>query len=106
MLKPNQKISKISWFLKFHVRNIFLILIAHGYFRKKAFQNNELDKYAEKYGKKIKKQTVNEKLYDDLRTAREILTKSFGAWNENVDKEILDEGVQRIIRPTCFYPST
>jgi adenine-specific DNA-methyltransferase len=69
---------------------------------KESFQNNELDKYAEKYGKKLKKQTVNEKLYDDLRTAREILTKSFGIWNENVDKETLDEGVQRILDRLVF----
>lgn len=69
---------------------------------KESFRNNELDKYAEKYGKKVKKQTVNEKLYDDLRTAREILTKSFGAWNENIDKETLDEGVQRILDRLVF----
>lgn len=69
---------------------------------KESFGSNELDKYAEKYGKKLKKQTVNEKLYDDLRTAREILTTSFGIWNKNVGKEILDEGVQRILDRLVF----
>lgn len=70
---------------------------------KKSFENNELDKYAEKYGKRIKKQTVNEKLFDDLKQAREILTKSFIAWNkEKFDKEAIDEGVQRILDRLIF----
>lgn len=69
---------------------------------KESFLSNELDKYAEKYGKKIKKQTVTEKLYDDLRKAREILTKSFGAWNKDLSQENLDEGVQRILDRLIF----
>jgi len=70
---------------------------------KKNFENNELDKYAEKYGKRIKKQTVNEKLFDDLKQVREILTKSFIAWNkEKFDKEAIDEGVQRVLDRLIF----
>jgi predicted type IV restriction endonuclease len=69
---------------------------------KESFSNNELDKYAEKYGKKIKKQTVTEKLYEDLRKAREILTKSFGIWNKDLSQENLDEGVQRILDRLIF----
>jgi len=67
------------------------------------FEDNRLDKYAEKYGKKIKKQTVNEKLFDDLKQAREILTKSFITWNkEKFDQEAIDEGVQRILDRLIF----
>ena len=69
---------------------------------KESFSNNKLDKYAEKYGKKIKKQTVTEKLYEDLRRAREILTKNFRTWNENLSQEDLDEGVQRILDRLIF----
>ncbi len=69
---------------------------------KESFSSNELDKYAEKYGKKIKKLTVNEKLYDDLKKARGILTESFRQWNEGVDQETLDEGVQRILDRLVF----
>lgn len=69
---------------------------------KESFLSNGLDKYAEKYGKKIRKQTVTEKLYEDLRKAREILTKSFGTWNKNLSQEDLDEGVQRILDRLIF----
>jgi len=69
---------------------------------KESFSSNEFDKYAEKYGKKIKKLTVNEKLYEDLKKARGILTESFRQWNEGVDQETLDEGVQRILDRLVF----
>ncbi|MEA3463663.1 MAG: N-6 DNA methylase, partial [Patescibacteria group bacterium] len=69
---------------------------------KESFEKNALDQYAIKHGKKIKKLTVNEKLYSDLKKAREILTESFKTWNENVDKETLDEGVQRILDRLVF----
>ncbi|MCK5460273.1 N-6 DNA methylase, partial [Candidatus Parcubacteria bacterium] len=69
---------------------------------KKSFEKNDLDRYAIKYGKKLKKLTVNEKLYSDLKKAREILTESFGMWNKNVDKETLDEGVQKILDRMVF----
>ena len=71
---------------------------------KESFLENGLDKYAEKYGKKIKKQTVNESLFGDLREAREILTKSFKNWNEELknNQETLEEGVQRILDRIIF----
>ena len=71
-------------------------------FSRESFEQNALDKYAEKYGKKQKKLTVNEKLYDDLKKAREILTKSFKEWNNDLDQETLDEGVQRILDRLVF----
>ncbi|MFH0923871.1 MAG: N-6 DNA methylase [Candidatus Falkowbacteria bacterium] len=69
---------------------------------KESFEKNGLDQYAVKHGKKIKKLTVNEKLYSDFKKAREILTESFKTWNEDVDKETLDEGVQRILDRLVF----
>jgi len=69
---------------------------------KESFEKNALDQYAVKHGKKIKKLTVNEKLYSDFKKAREILTESFKTWNEDVDKETLDEGVQRILDRLVF----
>src|SRR3989338_2468536 len=69
---------------------------------KESFKSDALDKYAEKYGKKVKKLTVNEKLYSDLKKAREILTKSFKIWNQQLDQEMLEEGVQRILDRLVF----
>jgi type I restriction-modification system DNA methylase subunit len=71
---------------------------------KESFLENELDKYAEKHGKKIKKQTVNERLFNDLREAREILTESFKNWNKELkaNQILLEEGVQRILDRIIF----
>jgi type I restriction-modification system DNA methylase subunit len=75
---------------------------------RESFEKNALDTYAEKHGKKSKSLTVNEKLFGDLKQAREILTKSFDNWkecwdkNKNTDQETLDEGVQRIIDRLVF----
>lgn len=69
---------------------------------KESFEKNKLDAYAEKYGKKSKKVTVNEKLFADLRKAREILNNGFRTFNKNIDPEILDEGVQRVLDRLVF----
>lgn len=70
---------------------------------KESFLNNKLEEYAIDVGKKLKKMTVNEKLFADLKEAREKLTKAFGSWTDNkVDKETLDEGVQRILDRLVF----
>lgn len=69
---------------------------------KESFKQNGLDEYATKHGKKLKKLTVNDKLYDDLKKAREILTLSMSRWNEKVDKETIEEGVQRILDRLVF----
>ncbi|PIZ00284.1 hypothetical protein COY62_03385, partial [bacterium (Candidatus Howlettbacteria) CG_4_10_14_0_8_um_filter_40_9] len=69
---------------------------------KEAFSLNKLDEYAERYGKKVKKVTVNEKLFKDLKEYREILTHDIGVWNEGLDKETLDEGIQRILDRLIF----
>jgi len=69
---------------------------------KEAFKNNLLDQYGEKVGKKIEKVSVSSLLYKDLQLCRGILTKSFGAWNEKVDKDLLDEGIQKILDRLIF----
>ncbi|MBI5729358.1 MAG: N-6 DNA methylase [Candidatus Magasanikbacteria bacterium] len=70
---------------------------------KESFSVGALDTYAEKYGKKIKRLMVNEKLFGDLKEARETLTASFKMWNEGkVDAETLEEGVQRILDRLVF----
>ncbi len=69
---------------------------------KDSFDNNALDEYAVKYGKKLKKLTVNDKLFNDLKIIREELTSGFTLWNENLDQEILEEGIQRIIERLMF----
>ncbi|MCX6763137.1 MAG: N-6 DNA methylase [Candidatus Moranbacteria bacterium] len=73
---------------------------------KESFQNNGLDKYAEEHFKKAQKLSVDEKLFEDLKKIREILTKSFGGWDANwkngFDQELLDAGVQRIIDRLVF----
>ena len=69
---------------------------------KENFADNALDKYAERHGKKKKKLTVNEKLFDDLKQARKILTEAFPRWTDNLTPEILEEGVQRILDRLVF----
>jgi type I restriction-modification system DNA methylase subunit len=68
---------------------------------KEGFEKNALEDYAVKYGKRLKKLTVNEKLFNDLKRARELLTSHLGQWN-NLDQELLDEGVQRILDRLVF----
>jgi methylase of polypeptide subunit release factors len=69
---------------------------------KESFLKNALEEYAVKHGKKLKKLSVNEKLYSDLKEMRKALTDGFSAWNKTVDKEILEEGIQRIIERLMF----
>lgn len=60
-----------------------------------------LDEYAQKYGKMKKHLTVNEKLFGDLKEAREILMKAF-RWDKELTDEELEEGVQRILDRLVF----
>ncbi len=69
---------------------------------KESFQNNLLDEFAIKHGKKLKKLTVNEKLFNDLKNIRQTLTDNFKIWNENLDQNVLEEGIQRIIDRLVF----
>jgi len=69
---------------------------------KEAFQNNLLDKKAEEWGKKLQRLPVNSLLYKDLQRCRDILTEGFGAYNEKVDKDLLDEGIQKLLDRLIF----
>lgn len=69
---------------------------------KDSFAENLLDKEAEKVGKKFQKIAVSTLLYKDLDKCREILTHDLSQWNPNVDKDLLDEGVQKLLDRLIF----
>ena len=69
---------------------------------KNSFEKDLIDIEAKKVGKMLQKIPVGELLYKDLKECREILTKDLSSWNENVDKELLDEGVQKILDRLIF----
>ena len=69
---------------------------------KEAFLTGELDKEAEKHGKKLQKISVTEKLAEDLNDCRARLTKAFRQWNTGVDRDLIDEGVQKLLDRLIF----
>src|SRR3989344_5944834 len=74
---------------------------------KHGFQEKTLNAYAEKHGKKeesVSVSTVIKKLNADIQWCRERLTESFEASNENknIPKDMLDEGVQKLLDRLIF----
>lgn len=69
---------------------------------KEAFRESLLDKDAEQHGKKLQKISVSALLYKDLDKCREILTHDLHQWNPEVDRDLLDEGVQKILDRLIF----
>lgn len=69
---------------------------------KDSFEENLLDKEAEKVGKKFQKIAVTTLLYKDLDNCRQILTDKLSQWNDNLDKDLLDEGVQKLLDRLIF----
>ncbi|MDI6785931.1 MAG: N-6 DNA methylase [bacterium] len=69
---------------------------------KESFENNLLDVEGEKFGKKLQKISVSELLYKDLSECRSILTNDLGQWNKDVNKDLLDEGVQKLLDRLIF----
>lgn len=69
---------------------------------KEAFEKDLLDKEAEKYGKKLQKISITSLLHKDLDECRKILTDGLSADNKNVKKDLLDEGVQRLLDRLIF----
>jgi len=69
---------------------------------KESFQKGALDEYSQKHGKMKKRLTVDKKLFDDLRKAREILIDAFGSGFNKISQEELQEGVQRILDRLVF----
>ena len=68
---------------------------------KEAFKEGLLDKEAEKWGKKVKRTPVGERLFQDMMQWRMLLTKSFHKLNR-LSPDKLDEGVQRILDRLIF----
>ncbi|MBM4066841.1 MAG: hypothetical protein FJ266_14605, partial [Planctomycetes bacterium] len=72
---------------------------------KEAFKEGLLDKEAEKWGKKVKRIPVGDKLFHDMMEWRNLLTKHFHIHNI-LEHEELDEGVQRILDRLVFIRVT
>lgn len=69
---------------------------------KESFQDDLLDKEAEKVGKKLQRISVGEKLFQTLNECRELLTEPLRQWNDITDRDLLDEGVQKLIDRLIF----
>lgn len=67
------------------------------------FQNDLLDKEAEEVGKKFKKISVSKQLAQDLNEWRTELARDFKTFHsEPLTKELIDEGIQRILDRLIF----
>ncbi|MBI2097448.1 MAG: N-6 DNA methylase [Candidatus Vogelbacteria bacterium] len=74
---------------------------------RQSFENKKLDSFAERYGKREKMVSVAsviKKLNEDIQWCRERLTKSFEICNDkkNIPKDLLDEGVQKLLDRLIF----
>ena len=71
---------------------------------KKAFENDEIDKIALKYGKKQLKNRIDKQLLQDMIHFREILSKDIVKNNQdkNLTQDDIDESVQRILDRLIF----
>src|SRR3989338_8880334 len=69
---------------------------------KESFEKDLLDKYGEEVGKKIERIPISSLLYKDLQECREILIEHLSKWNEKVNPDDLDEGVQKILDRLLF----
>lgn len=71
---------------------------------KESFEKKILDREAEKWGKKVKKVPIDKQLLSDLTILRELLTKNILKNNsgKNLNSDLLDESVQRIIDRLIF----
>ena len=69
---------------------------------RESFEKDLIDEKATEAGKLLTKVSVTDKLYQDLNKCRELLTKSLGDWNPKVPKNVLDEGVQKLLDRLIF----
>lgn len=69
---------------------------------KEAFAVDLIDKEAEKIGKKFQKVPISSLLCKDLNKCRDILTNALSQWNEKVNKDLLDEGAQKLLDRLIF----
>ena len=99
---------RMNWFIKFTDPKEYLerydqlVLLS-----KESIEARELDREAEKYGKKELKKPVDKALLDDITNFREIIYNNIK--RDNTDKELTDsdieEAVQRIIDRMIFIRS-
>jgi len=92
--------------------NLFFVLHPNDFFSdprfillsKKAFENDEIDKIALKYGKKQLKNRIDKQLLQDMIHFREILSKDIFKNNQdkNLTQDDIDESVQRILDRLIF----
>jgi methylase of polypeptide subunit release factors len=84
--------------------NDFLNDSRFAYLSKIAFENEELDKVASKYGKKQLKNPINKQLLLDMIHFREVLSKDIVKNNQdkNLTQDNIDEAVQRILDRLIF----
>jgi adenine-specific DNA-methyltransferase len=69
---------------------------------REAFEKDLIDVEATRAGKMLQKVSVTDKLYEDLNKCRILLTKSLTDWNKQVPKELIDEGVQKLLDRLIF----
>ena len=71
---------------------------------RESFENELIDKEAEKWGKKTKKTSVDKQLLEDFTRFRELLSKNITKLNQskNITEEDLDESIQRILDRLIF----
>lgn len=69
---------------------------------KESFENGDIDKKAEEWGKALKRVSVTDALYKDLTESRKLLTDSLKRWNEKISEDLLDEGVQKLLNRLVF----
>jgi len=69
---------------------------------RESLETNAIDKYAEQIGKKLQRIPISEILYKDISECRAILTKYLSISNPKVDKDLIDEGVQKLLDRLIF----
>ncbi|MBU0572130.1 N-6 DNA methylase [Patescibacteria group bacterium] len=69
---------------------------------KQSFEQKELQKQASKWGITSTRESVNEKLAQDLLNWREKLTNNLLQWNTDKSEEVINESVQRILDRLIF----
>ena len=69
---------------------------------KESFATNGIDTYAQKIGKKLQKISVGDQLYKHLNECRKKLIEKLGPWNDIKDRNLLDEGVQKLLDRLVF----
>jgi type I restriction-modification system DNA methylase subunit len=71
---------------------------------KESFEQGSLDKLAERYGKKTKKESVDKQLLNDFTKFRDVLSKNITKLNQTrkLTQSELDESIQRILDRLIF----